>query len=152
MAGRKTKLNKGIINKICSGIKKGYSYKRALQEAGIPERTFYHWKKQAEIELKNGESSGLLLHLLESIAWAENQFEMKRYESVRRAILSKQNKTKTVVRFYEDKYGRSVKEIIEETILPNTAVPKMIFSRKHPDEYGTIGRKQIENTKIRNRK
>ena len=113
----------------------------------IPERTFYHWKKQAEIELKNGESPGLLLHLLESIAWAENQVEMKRYESVRRAILSKLNNTKTVVRTYVDKFGRGVEEITEETIPPNTTVAKMILSRRHPDEYGIRGRKNTGNTK-----
>ena len=44
--GRKTKLNKEIIDVICKNIRIGATYAEAAQLAGIAESTFYSWKNK----------------------------------------------------------------------------------------------------------
>ena len=137
MTGRKTTLNKMIINKICRGIKKGYTHKRALQEAGVPERTFYHWKRQADISSKNGVLSGLLLHLIQSLEQTEEQVLLERQRSIRKPALDYQKKVTRSVETIKDENGDPIEviTITEETFPPNTEISKRMLARRFPDEY-----------------
>lgn len=141
MAGRKTMLNKRIIDKICTGIKNGYSYKRALQEAGIPERTFYHWKSQGEIAVKNGESSGLLLQLIQSLEQAEEQVLMEHQRNIKIPGLDYLKKVTKSVETITDENGDPVEvtTITEEIIPPNGEISMMMLARRFPDKWGPKG-------------
>lgn len=46
--GRKTKLNQAVIREICTAISANNRPVVAAASAGIPERTFYEWKKRGE--------------------------------------------------------------------------------------------------------
>jgi hypothetical protein len=117
MAGRKTKLNRKIIDKICSGIEKGYSYKRALQEAGIPERTFYNWKKHAEIAFEKGQLSGVLLQLIQSLEQAQDRWLLELHKKYYKHKPSRyfKNIKKPFVKIRLDENSEPIEVIIEAT-------------------------------------
>jgi len=45
---RKSKLSPEVIDSICDGLEKGNFVTTMLRELKIPERTYYHWLKEAE--------------------------------------------------------------------------------------------------------
>jgi len=147
MAGKKYKLTKKTIAKLCAAIKKGMSYKYAAQLAGISERTFHKWKKDAEIEENNGKTSGLLLHFLQSLQHAEVEAEAYHLENIRKGALGENKKTKTVTKKYITNEGEHIHEITEteENVLPNTADSKWILSRRFPERWGPEGIKETED-------
>jgi len=90
MAGRKLTLNTEVIDSIANWLKLGYYQEDAAIMAGISERTFYSWMKQAnEIEENNPETEDekelVFLQLLQAVKKARAESEGAHIRNIRRA-------------------------------------------------------------------
>jgi hypothetical protein len=50
----KTKLNEALISEICTAVKACNREVISANKSGIPDRTFYRWKKQGKIDIASG--------------------------------------------------------------------------------------------------
>ena len=67
--GRKTKLTSSIVEKICNGVRLGFTYEHAAQLAGVGYSTFNAWKKKGETA-----KSGQFREFREAIKRATDRF------------------------------------------------------------------------------
>lgn len=129
--GRPPKLTRELIDKICNGVRLGFTFKDAAMFAGVPERTFYDWKVQAERE----GASPLFKSFLHELKLAMVQGEAVLLKRIHDASSGGQTVTET--RTLRDKKG----DIIEETVATKTTPPlwtaaAWILERRHPDKWG----------------
>lgn len=106
-SGRKTTYTKEKGDEICSYVSIGLSYTDAIRLAGIPERTFYQWKK-------NGENNKTpYKEFLQELKKAEAAFKAVHTQRLQRAAEAGtwQASAWLLERKFPEEYGRSVHRV-----------------------------------------
>ncbi len=117
------KLNDGMIKALYEAISRGNYAVVACQLAGIEEKTYYEWLRQADIDIENGLTAeeSYYVRLKQSVKEAESKAEDEMVQVVREAATKKRE------------------------WLPAT----VFLERRHPDRWGRRERKQVDINETR---
>ena len=105
-AGRPTKLNPDVRDKIIQGIRLGATYELACSYAGISYQTFLNWREKAAKE-----KAGEFVELFEAITRAEGEAAIKWLALIEKhATDNPQWAAWKLERRYPSTYGRTVQD------------------------------------------
>lgn len=138
MAGRKTKLDRTVQNKIVKLLKTGVTVSDACQSVGIGERTFYDWMRRGEA----GEEE--YSQFSQAVTRAKVDAKVTAISTLRAAMspmVSRTKKTHRVTETKENVYGKPyeyklVDEFETETVIPGDWRAALEYlKRRAPDEW-----------------
>ncbi len=115
---RPSKLSEPVVNRLCEAIRKGATYERACDYAGISYSTFNGWIQQAETA-----KSGQFLKFLEAIRTAEGEAAKRWLDIIDAAALNDGNWKAAawmLSRRYPKDYGTSVQQVTGDDGAPLT--------------------------------